>query len=254
MKTKINVKGPIIANSDKWIYDMLGMDSTAPKDVLDNLPEDGTDVEVDINSGGGLMDSGTEIYTALKAYTGKVTVNIVGMAASAASLIAMAGNPTRISPVGQIMIHNVAGGWTGDYRDQEKLSEILKLSSEAIANAYQLKTGLSMEDLQEKMDSETYLNAEQAKELGFVDEIMFDDENIQLVADGGSGLLPKTAVDKIKELISDNAQNAMDQAGSAVQVSEEASDTVALVKRVNELENLIKKKDSEQPTFKPFAF
>jgi len=253
MTMKINVKGPIISNNDKWIYDMLGMDSTAPKDVLDNLPEDGTDVEVDINSGGGLLDSGNEIYTALKAYAGKVTVNIVGMAASAASLIAMAGNPTRISPVGQIMIHNVAGGWVGDYRDQTKLSEILKQSSEAIANAYQLKTGLSMEDLQEKMDSETYLNADQAKELGFVDEIMFDDQ-VQLVADGGSGLLPKTAVDKIKELISDNAKIAMDQANNTLQASEETSNTVALVKRVNELENLIKEKDSEPTKFKPFAF
>lgn len=253
MTIKINVKGPIISNNDKWIYDMLGMDSTAPKDVLDNLPEDGTDVEVDINSGGGLVDSGNEIYTALMAYSGNVTVNIVGMAASAASLIAMAGNPTRISPVGQIMIHNVAGGWVGDYRDQEKLSKVLKQSSEAIANAYQLKTGLSKEDLQAKMDKETYLNANEAKELGFVDEIMFDNQ-VELVADGGSGMLPKSAVDKIKELISDNAKDAMDYADSAVQVSNNAVHNTALVERVNELENLIKEKNSEQLAFKPFVF
>jgi ATP-dependent Clp protease protease subunit len=200
---KINVKGPIISDDEKWIYDLLGMDSTAPKDVIDVLPEDGSDIEVDINSGGGLVDSGYVIYTALMDYSGKVTVNIVGMAASSASLIAMAGNPTRISPVGQIMIHNVAGGLVGDYRDQAKLSEVLKQASEAIANAYRLKTGLSMEDLQAKMDSETYLNADQAKELGFVDEIMFDDQ-VELVADGGSGMLPKPAVDKIAELTKQN--------------------------------------------------
>lgn len=199
---KINIKGPIISNDDKWIYDLLGMDSTAPKDVIDALPDDGSEVEVDINSGGGLVSSGNEIYTALMAYTGKVTVNVVGMAASAASLIAMAGRPTRISPVGQIMIHNVAGGWVGDYRDQAKLSEILKQSSEAIANAYHLKTGLSMDELQAKMDSETYLNADEAKELGFVDEIMFaDDDKPALVADGGSGLLPQSAIDKINDLV-----------------------------------------------------
>lgn len=97
---KINVKGPIISNDDKWIYDMLEMDSTAPKDVIDALPDDDSDIEVDINSGGGLVTAGSEIYTALMNYSGKVTVNIMGMAASAASVIAMAGNPTRISPVG----------------------------------------------------------------------------------------------------------------------------------------------------------
>lgn len=247
MTTKINVKGPIISNDDKWLYDLLEMDSTSPKDVLDNLPKDGTDVEIDINSGGGLVDSGNEIYTALKAYSGKVTVNVVGMAASAASLIAMAGNPTRISPVGQIMIHNVAGGWVGDYRDQEKLSKILKQSSEAIANAYQLKTGLSMDDLQKKMDEETYLNADQAKELGFVDEIMFTDDatEVQLVANQNSGLLSKTAVDKIKNLL-DSKSIKKDT------IDFKFDDKFA--RKFDELENLIKEKDSEPTEFKPFAF
>lgn len=245
---KINVKGPIISNDDKWIYDMLEMDSTAPKDVIDALPDDGSTVEVDINSGGGLMDAGTEIYTALMAYQGKVMVNIIGMAASSASLIAMAGNPTRISPVGQIMIHNVAGGLRGDYRDQAKLSEILKQSSEAIANAYHLKTGLSMEDLQAKMDSETYLNADQAKELGFVDEIMFDDQ-IELVADGG---LPKPAIDKITELMKQN-NSGMTTARSINPFKLSDSDidriTTAVTQKLN-----VKPKVQTEKTFNPFAF
>lgn len=249
---KINVKGPIISNDDKWIYDMLGMDSTAPKDVIDALPDDGSDIEVDINSGGGLVDSGNEIYTALMSYSGKVTVNIVGMAASSASLIAMAGNPTRISPVGQIMIHNVAGGWVGDYRDQAKLSGILKQSSEAIANAYHLKTGLSMEDLQAKMDSETYLNADQAKKLGFVDEIMFTDDKVQLVADGGSGMLPKSAVDKITELMKQN-NSGMTTARSIKPFKLSDSDidriTTAVTQKLN-----VKPKVQTEKTFNPFAF
>ncbi|HJE14550.1 MAG TPA: ATP-dependent Clp protease proteolytic subunit [Lapidilactobacillus dextrinicus] len=248
---KINVKGPIISNDDKWIYDMLEMDSTAPKDVIDGLPDDGSTVEVDINSGGGLVTAGSEIYTALMNYSGKVTVNIMGMAASAASVIAMAGNPTRISPVGQIMIHNVAGGWVGDYRDQAKLSEILKQSSEAIANAYRLKTGLSMEDLQAKMDSETYLNADQAKELGFVDEIMFDDQ-IELVADGGSGMLPKPAIDKITELMKQN-NSGMITARSIDPFKLSDSDidriTTAVAQKLN-----VKPKVQTEKTFNPFAF
>ncbi|MCT3223560.1 Clp protease ClpP [Lactiplantibacillus plantarum] len=248
---KINVKGPIISNDDKWLYDYLGMEATAPKDVIDVLPSDGSDVEIDINSGGGLVDSGNEIYTALMAYQGKVTVNVVGMAASSASLIAMAGRPTRISPVGQIMIHNVAGGWVGDYRDQVKLSEILKQSSEAIANAYHLKTGLSMEDLQAKMDSETYLNANQAKELGFVDEIMFDDQ-VELVADGGSGMLPKAAVDKIAELMKKN-NSGMTTARSIKPFKLSDSDIDRITTAVAQKLNVKPTKQAEN-SFTPFAF
>lgn len=247
---KLNVKGPIISNDDKWIYDLLGMDGTAPKDVIDNLPDNGSDVEIDINSNGGLVDAGNEIYTALMAYKGKVTVNIVGMAASSASLIAMAGNPTRISPVGQIMIHNVSGGVVGDYRDQEKLSSILKQSSEAIANAYQLKTGLSKDDLQVKMDAETFLNADQAKELGFVDEIMFNEDQVQLVADGGSGMLPQTAIDKIAELAK--------QGTKAVQTVEthdlSDSDVDRISNAVAQKLNTKPTKQAENKFVDPFAF
>lgn len=198
---KIDIKGPIISNNEKWIYDFLGMDSAAPKDVTDALPDDGSDVEIDLNSNGGLVTAGSEIYTALMSYQGKVTINIVGMAASAASVIAMAGNPTRISPVGQIMIHNSAAQAYGDYRDHDQLSGVLKQMNSTMANAYQLKTKLPMDDLLAKMDSETYLSADQAKELGFADEIMFADDKIKLVADGGSGILPQTAIDKIAELV-----------------------------------------------------
>ncbi|KYK04581.1 peptidase [Lactiplantibacillus plantarum] len=248
---KINVKGPIISNDEKWIYDKLEMDSTTAKDVIDALPDDGSDIEVDINSGGGLMSAGTEIYTALMDYQGKVIVNIVGMAASSASLIAMAGNPTRISPVGQIMIHNVTASAVGDYRDQAKLSDILKQASEALANAYHLKTGLPMDDLQAKMDSETYLNADQAKELRFVDEIMFDDP-VELVADGGSGMLPKSAVDKITELMKQN-NSGMTTARSIKPFKLSDSDidriTTAVTQKLN-----VKPKVQTEKTFNPFAF
>lgn len=241
MTTKINVKGPIISNDDKFFYDLFGMDSTAPKDVIDELPDDNSDVEVDINSGGGLVESGSEIYTALMAYQGKVTVNIVGMAASAASIIAMAGTPTRISPVGQIMIHNASAAMYGDYHDQDKLSEILKQLNTAMASAYELKTGLSKDDILSKMDAETYLNADEAKELGFVDEVMFDDENVQLVADGGSGLLPKSAINKVKELLNEKKSDLSDDDITRI------SDSV--VKKIN-----VKPQKQTKNSFNPFAF
>lgn len=207
MTTKLKVNGDIISNSDKWIYDFYEIDSTCPNDILNQLPKDGSDVEVTINSGGGLVTSGNEIYTALKSYSGNVTVNIIN-AGSAASIIAMSGDKIRISPVGQIMIHNVSMGAIGDYHDMDKASEILQKANEALANAYKLKTGMSKEDLLEKMDKETWINAEEAKEFGFVDEIMFDENNsLELVASSGM-TITKAMKDKALEM--KNAKQTFD--------------------------------------------
>src|SRR5690554_1679716 len=185
---KIKIKGYIIPNDYKWIYDWFEVDSTCPADVEKALNEaNGEDVEVDINSPGGDMYSGSEIYTLLMAYSGKVTTNGTGVVASAASLPLVAGRPARISPTAQLMIHNVSSDLVGDYRLHEHEAEILKGHNASIANAYRLKTGLAEEKLLELMDAGgsantgTYLNAQQAKELGFIDEIMFDEEN-RLVA------------------------------------------------------------------------
>ncbi|MEB7428379.1 ATP-dependent Clp protease proteolytic subunit [Enterococcus faecalis] len=205
MTVKIKINGPIISNDDKWFYDWLDMDATCPKDVLDLLPVENESVEVTINSYGGLVDIGNEIYTALRSYEGDVKVNIV-MAGSAASIIAMAGNTVAISPVGQIMIHNVAMGAGGDYHVMDKASEILQKANSSLANAYVAKTGKTKEEILALMDKETWLTAEEAVENGFVDEIMF--ENIErplLVADVGSGLISKDIINEVKKL--KNQQN-----------------------------------------------
>ncbi|MGL9940911.1 head maturation protease, ClpP-related [Enterococcus faecalis] len=205
MTVKIKINGPIISNDDKWFYDWLDMDATCPKDVLDLLPVENESVEVTINSYGGLVDMGNEIYTALRSYEGDVKVNIV-MAGSAASIIAMAGNTVAISPVGQIMIHNVAMGAGGDYHVMDKASEILQKANSSLANAYVAKTGKTKEEILALMDKETWLTAEEAVENGFVDEIMF--ENIErplLVADAGSGLISKDIINEVKKL--KNQQN-----------------------------------------------
>lgn len=200
MTVKLKINGPIVSNDDKWIYELFEMDATSPKDITNALPDNGEDIEVTINSYGGLVDEGNEIYTELINYPGQVTVNVV-MAGSAASIIAMAGNPTNISPVGQIMIHNVSMVQGGDYHDMDKASEILKKSNSSLANAYMIKTGLSKEELLEKMDDETWLTADEAIELGFADEMMFEaKERPMMVADSGAGLLPPQAINKVKEL------------------------------------------------------
>lgn len=196
---KISVKGPIIDSDDQWIYDWFGVEATSPKKVIDliNQSENNEDLEVEINSGGGSVFAGSEIYTALKSYEGRVITKIVGLAASAASVIAMAGDNILISPTGQIMIHNASGGFGGDYRDMEKGAEILKNVNATISNAYRIKTGLSNEELLEMMNRETWLTPQQALEKKFVDEIMFTN-NIKLVASINNGMLPLEVINKMK--------------------------------------------------------
>lgn len=173
----INVKGTIISQEDKWIYDWFEYPYTTSNDVNQQLIEaNGEDIQVNINSNGGSVYVGSEIYTSLKSYSGNLTINIVGMAASAASVIAMAAK-CLMSPTGQIMIHNASMGAQGDYRDMDKASEILQSVNKSIANAYKLKSGMSDEDLKQIMDNETWLSAAEAKSLGLIDGIMFESDN-----------------------------------------------------------------------------
>lgn len=196
---KISVKGPIIDSDDQWIYDWFEVEATSPKKVIDliNQAKNNEDLEVEINSGGGSVFAGSEIYTALKSYSGKVITKVVGLAASAASVVTMAGDVILISPTGQIMIHNASGGFGGDYRDMEKGAEILKNVNATISNAYRIKTGLSNEELLEMMNKETWLTPQQALEKKFVDEIMFTND-IKLVASINNGMLPQEVIDKMK--------------------------------------------------------
>ncbi len=200
---KIKIKGPIVSNNVKWIYDWFDMEATCPKDIETALSEaNGEEIEIEINSGGGLVFVGSEIYTTLKEYNGKKTVKVVGVAASAASVIAMSGDVVKISPTAQLMIHNARNNAEGDYRDMEHQADVLKNVNKSIANAYILKTGMNQEDLLSLMDEETWLNAQQAKELGFADEIMFDDSN-QLVASTTNIMLPPEVISKMINTVKD---------------------------------------------------
>lgn len=193
---KIQVKGTIISNDNKWLYDWFEMDSTSPRDIDSKLEEaNGQDITVEINSGGGSVFAGSEIYTRLKAYTGDVKVEIVGLAASAASVIAMAGRHVSISPTAQIMIHNATSSANGDYRDMEHSADILKNVNESIASSYILKTQLDKETLLGLMDKETWMTADKACELGFADEIMFKQPT--LTNDVGF-ILPQNIIDTVK--------------------------------------------------------
>lgn len=174
---KVNIKGAIVADDDKWIYDYFGMNATCPADIHSALKEAaGADIEVEINSGGGDVIAGNEIYTALRMYKGNVTCMIVGMAASAASYIATA-RKCVMTPVGLYMIHNASGSARGDYHALDKGSEILQIVNKAITAAYAEKTSMKQEQLLELMDKETWLTAEEAVAYGFVDSIIENEEN-----------------------------------------------------------------------------
>ena len=195
----IDIKGEIINSNNQWIYDWLGMEATSPKKISDALRDaGGEDVEIHINSPGGDVFAGSEIYTLLRAYSGKVKVKILGIAASAASVIAQAGE-SEISPTGMFMIHNVKTWSSGDYRNMEYTAEALRAANESIINAYVAKTGMTQEELQGLMDRETYMAAAQAVEYGFVDKVMFAEQAPELR--NGFGLLPEETLKKIKNLI-----------------------------------------------------
>lgn len=169
---EIDVRGDIIGNDDKWIYDWLEWDSTCPDDVKSALQtmSAGEKLIVNINSGGGSVMAGQEIYSLLHGRK-DVEIHIQSLAGSAASVIAMA-NTCKMSPVATIMIHNVSmSGASGDYHDMQKNAEILKTMNSALAEAYTAKTGKTKDEILKMMDKETWITAGQALEMGFIDEV-----------------------------------------------------------------------------------
>lgn len=148
-------------------------DEVTPKLFKDELIQGEGDITVWINSPGGDCIAASQIYNMLKEYKGKVTVKIDGLAASAASVIAMAGTDVLISPTGLMMIHNPMTIAFGDKWEMEKAIGMLSEVKESIINAYELKTGLSRSKISHLMDQESWFNAKKAVELGFADKIMF---------------------------------------------------------------------------------
>jgi len=130
-------------------------------------------VSVWINSPGGDVFAAAQIYNMLMDYPYDVTVMIDGLAASAASVIAMAGTKVQMSPVAMMMIHNPATIAIGDTEEMKKAIKMLDEVKESIMNAYEIKSGLSRDRISRLMDAETWFNAKKAVELGFADEIMF---------------------------------------------------------------------------------
>lgn len=151
-------------------------DEVTPQLFKDELNAGSGNITVWINSPGGDVFAAAQIYNMLRDYKGSVTVKIDGIAASAASVIAMAGNTVCVSPVAMMMIHNPATMAMGEAKDMQKAIVMLNEVKESILNAYESQTGLTRARLSHMMDDETWFNAKKAVELGFADKILFDSD------------------------------------------------------------------------------
>lgn len=151
---------------DSWFDD-----DVTPQLFKEELVSGSGDVTVWINSPGGDCVAAAQIYNMLREYEGNVTVKIDGIAASAASVIAMAGDKVLMSPVSMMMIHNPMTIAFGDSEEMQKAIDMLKSVKDSIINAYELKTGLSRTKLAHLMDAEIWMDAGKAVELGFADEV-----------------------------------------------------------------------------------
>lgn len=147
-------------------------DDVTPQIFKDELNSGSGDITVWINSPGGDCIAAAQIYNMLMDYKGNVTVKIDGIAASAASVIAMAGTKVLVSPVSMLMIHNPMTVAFGNSAEMQKAIDMLDSVKDSILNAYEIKTGLSRAKLSHLMDAETWMDANKAIELGFADELM----------------------------------------------------------------------------------
>lgn len=184
---------------DSWFDD-----DVTPQMFKEELMGGSGNITVWINSPGGDCVAAAQIYNMLREYEGNVTVKIDGIAASAASVIAMAGDKVLMSPVSMMMIHNPMTIAFGDSGEMQRAIDMLKSVKDSIINAYELKTGMSRTKLAHLMDAETWMDANKAIELGFADEIIQRNSAVNVEVPQVSMLYSRTAVvnslmDKIAE-------------------------------------------------------
>ncbi len=184
---------------DSWFGDEV-----TPAIFRDELMKGEGNITVWINSPGGDVFAAAQIYNMLMDYKGDVTVRIDGLAASAASVIAMAGTTVEMSPVGMLMVHNPSTAVIGNTKEMQAAIQMLDEVKESILNAYELKTGQPRQSLSDLMDAESWMNAKKAVELGFADKILFANEDEEKQSEGVEAMLfsqravTNFLIDKIK--------------------------------------------------------
>lgn len=170
------VNGEVVANDDKWLYNLFGIESICPREIrqaLDANPE-GEPFVLEINSPGGDVFAGFEIYSTLRATKCETVAEVQSLAASAASTLMLGCGTVRLSPVAQVMIHLPSGVTRGDAHDHEKTIKVLQSITESILNGYEIRSNgkATRDELRHLMEDETWLSASRAVELGLADEVI----------------------------------------------------------------------------------
>ena len=234
MTVQIDVKNDIIGADSEPMYQFFGMNYVAPEQIQNALASAKVkeDIEIDIDSNGGEVSAASQIYSMLKAYPGQVNVFIQGIAASAASIIAMAGDKISISPTAQIMIHKCLAA-----TDSANADELRQMAAQndsvdiGIANAYMLKTGMSQSDLFQLMSNQTFMDAKTAIDKGFADEMAFTSktqtasDKAPVFANSIAKLPSRETIDKFNLLM--GKAKAFDKISKAQIPLEEDSEEVA---------------------------
>lgn len=220
--------------ADESWYD----DDVTPQLFKNDLYNGSGDVTVWLNSPGGDCVAAAQIYNMLKEYPGNITIKIDGIAASAASLIAMAGDEVLMSPVSMMMIHNPMTAAIGNADDMQKAAAMLDEVKDSIINAYELKTGLSRAKLAHLMDDETWMNAVKAVELGFADGILYrdsdkeDEKNDDNKTDGEPNTKTEPDEEKEKPQSSEKENKTTNKAPEPMLFSQQKSD-LDLIQKIN---------------------
>lgn len=218
---KIDVRGYIVTNDDKEIYDYFGISTTAPIDISSAIEQaNGDTLNIEISTCyGGDITAGSEIYSALKAYEGGVNIAITGLAASAASVIAMAGY-CEMAPTAMMMVHKVSSFVAGNHSDMDHMSDRLQQADKAMAAAYTAKSGMTEDEALAMMDYETWMTAQQAVDMGLIDKVMFSDG--QLVAALSDGMLPRAVIEKTRNALhpapADPPDNSVQKAKALLEI------------------------------------
>lgn len=205
------MKGEVIPDDYSDVYDWLNYQYFSPQSISDALTEaNGEDITLEINSPGGYIDAGSEIYTELMEYPGTVNAKIVGYACSAASWIALAADHVAMSPTAQMMIHRASGGAVGNSSDMKSEYNALDQMDKSFVDLYAKRTGKSPEEIYQMMVDTTWMNAKTAVENGFADEVMFENKEPALVnADGSLSVKPEM-INKIKNLLHQDIKKTND--------------------------------------------
>ena len=200
-----NIQNKAGSATDVYIFDEIGMWGVTAQNFISDIKDlKDTPINLRINSLGGDVFDGLAIYNIIKKRTAKTTVYIEGIAASIATIIALGADEVVMSENSLFMIHNASGGAMGESKDLQKTAQVLDKITRQLAEVYESKTGLSQETIQDMMDEETWLNAQEAFELGFIDTIS---DAIKIAAKYDVSKFKNITQEEIKNKLSININN-----------------------------------------------